>query len=300
MHELITPRVKTIIPFDDFLELNNKYPQEQYKKLASILLLKAAGLPILPGFVIDKLDAEATSLLTDWMTKTNSKRLSFRFDSPLPEDHVRLSSLNPSPEELKKLSPLIKPPVIGLVLAENDRYQQDHSVLTQFLDDRMRCDTVGPGFDAGDITRGKVTPHETIEIVHKTPNCNSELSQLDILSHKITSSEDYQRSRKLRYGGIYSTITSTLGKSVSSQSLGAEETEEVDEFLGKRDAFIPYSYEPLGWERFAKIYSYLVMLDTFRKYYRDSFGIDVNGKVLSASFLKKYGLVFWDLYGGRK
>jgi hypothetical protein len=56
----------------------------------------------------------------------------------------------------------------------------------------------------------------------------------------------------------------------------------------------------LGWERLNKIYSHLAMLDIFRDYYKKNFGIEISGKVLSASFLRKYGLVFWDLFDGKK
>ena len=292
MHENIQTKKENysdpIISFEDFDNILNKYPPESYSKLASMLHLRRIGLPTLSGFVVDKLNTETIAFLSNWAQTTQSKRLSLRFDSPIAQDNVKLSSL-------------INPPVIGLVLAENDRYQQGHSVLTQFLEDRMQCDIVGPGFDAGDITRGKVTPHETIEIVHKScSDFNSELSPLDVLSHQIVDLEGYRQSRKLRYGGIYSTINSALGKSVSSRDLNIQEVAQVDEFLNKRDAFIPDHYQPLGWEKLIKIYTHLWVLDTFRKYYKDNFGIDVKGRVLSSSFLKKYGLVFWDLYGGKK
>lgn len=298
MHERVSNSEP--ISFDNFEEVRGKYPPAKYQKLASTITLRRAGLPVIPGFVADCLDTRTITFLEAWARSTNSTRLSLRFDSPNPKDLVNLSSLNPTIDELRKLSHLVSTPVIAIILAENDRYQQGHSVLTQFLQDRMRLDIVGPGFDAGDITRGKVSPHETFEIIHKEKDSDLDLSPGNIISHHLATQGEYQKSRNFRYGGIYATITSELGKSVSSKNLTYQEKAKVEEFLNQRNSDIPNNYPPLGYTQLAKIYTYLVQLDTFRQYYAVNFGIDVSEKVLSASFLKKYGLVFWDIYSGKK
>lgn len=301
MHERITTDGNDIVSFDNYVELNNIYPPDLYKKLASTLLLKSVGLPTLPGFVVSRLDERTINFLSVWATGMGSTRLSLRFDSPRVEDHIRLSSLNPTIEDLKKVSSIILPPVIGLVLAENDRYKQGHSVLTQFLDDRIWCDIIGPGFDAGDLTRGNVTPHETFVIDTKNPeDFSGELCPLDIIDHKVTTHNNYLKSRNLRHGVIYSTILKGLGKSVLPQALDPEKQKKVDDFLSDRDATIPEEYQTIGWEKLSKIFSYVSPLHTFHKHYKENYGIDVRGKVLSASFLHKHGLVFWDFFDGGK
>ena len=45
---------------------------------------------------------------------------------------------------------------------------------------------------------------------------------------------------------------------------------------------------------------YTVKLLDFPEYYKNFFGINVEKRVLSSSFLEKHGLVFWDLYGADK
>jgi hypothetical protein len=74
----------------------------------------------------------------------------------------------------------------------------------------------------------------------------------------------------------------------------------VDDFLRERGASIPKEYEPIGYQRLQELYKYIFVLDVFRSYFKLSFGIEIENRVLSASFLKKYGLVFWDIYGGDK
>jgi hypothetical protein len=301
MHERVTGITKNIISLDNYEELGNIYPPESYKKLASILVLKNAGFPTLPGFVVSRLDKEALDTIYLWAAKTRSNRVSLRFDSPRVEDNVALSSLNPSFDELEKIAPKISPPVIGLVLAENDRYKQGHSILALFLEDRILCEIVGHGFDAADITRGNVTPHETIVIIRKDlDRGNEDLTMSDILSHGTITPEDYLNSRELRYGLIYSTINKELGKSVQPKIINLVQKEQVEKFLYGRGASIPEKYQPLGWEKLSKLYSYLAPLDMYGQYYSEKFGITSGQKVVSASFLINHGLVFWDFYDGRK
>lgn len=301
MHERIIETSKNIISFDNYAELGNIYPPESYKKLASILVLKKAGFPVLPGFAVSSLDRETLDTIYSWAAKTQSSRVSLRFDSPRAEDNVRFASLNPTFDELEKIAPQIFPPVIGLVLAENDRYKQGHSILALFLKDRILCEMVGPGFDAADITRGNVTPHETVEIVRKDSSKeNEELTMSDILSHRITSAEDYLKSRELRYGLIHSTINKELGKSVQPKIINMEQKDQVEKFLCGRGALVPGVYQPLGWEKLSKLYSYLAPLDMYGQYYSEHFGITSGQKVISASFLINHGLVFWDFYDGKK
>lgn len=293
----------SVISFDDTDTIQNKYPPEKYKKLASTLLLRKAGLPVLPGFVVDRLDTEVIEFLSGWARSMKSERLSLRFDSPNKEDNINLSSLNPSLEELEKVAYIIAPPVIGIVLAENDRYKQSHSTLIQFQSDRILCEVVGPGFDAGDLTRGNVSPHEVIEIIRKDLDSFtmfSDLSPQDIMMHRIINTQDYEKSRMLRFGTIYATINKGLGRSVLPQNIDEKGIGQVNEFLNKRGAVVPTRYQPLGGSCLRELYSHFVLLDTFNSYYKNNFSLDVSGKVLSASFLEKHGLVFWDLYGGEK
>src|SRR3990170_6148811 len=139
----------------------------KYSKLSSIIRLRSAGLPTLPGFVVNNLTQDVLSYLRDWNAKHKFERFSLRFDSPNPEDHIKLQGSNPTIEELANMVPIFKPPLIGIVMAENDRFNQMHSVLTLFSKDSLLLEIVGPGFDAADLTRGNPSPQEK-NLKHKT------------------------------------------------------------------------------------------------------------------------------------
>jgi len=289
---------ENIIPLNDVDRLKKEIDTGKYKKLLSTVQLNRINLPTLPGFVIKKLDKNSLDYIKGWMHKTNSNRLSLRFDSSNPEDNKRLISCNPTISELLSMKNLINNPIIGIVLAENDRYNQNHSVLTQFRDDYIHCEIVGPGFDASDLTRGNTIPHETVEIYRKSNHADSSyLEAIDIRRHVIVGEKAYTQTRNIKYGLISSVIHQGFGKDLVATRA---DSNEVDNFLETRGTSIPESYEPIGYQRLNELYKYIYTLDKFRNYFNLNFGIDIKNRVLSASFLKKYGLVFWDIYGGDK
>lgn len=299
-HEQTNVNTDNLISLDNPIKLGANYNLEKYSKLASIISLRKAGLPTLPGFVVGEITEQVLVHLSNWATKTNSFRLSLRFDSPNPEDNKKLSLSNPTIAELWQMKDLIKPPIIGIVLAGNDRFNQKHNIVVQFLDDCLNCEVVGPGFDTSDLTRGRISPHEVIEIFRKDQSdYTPHLTLSDIKSREIKTG-NYSNSRKIRYRFICSVLERGLGKDLLSDELTLDQVAKVDEFLQQRKTYIPQDYQPLEFERLQQIYRFVSELDTFREYYKKNYRIDVRNKVLPASFLTKHGLVFWDLYGADK
>ena len=292
---------QSLFPLENPYSIKAHIDVSRYKKLNSIIQIQSAGLPTLPGFVIKNLSLEVLDYLKNWNIKLNSKRLSLRFDSPNPEDHKKLLGSNPTISELSKMRRFLSPPVIGIVLAENDRFNQDHSVLTHFSSEYLRFEIVGPGFDAADITRGNVSPHEYFLIRRKgLEDHEIELNPSDVIKHFIIDHDSYSQSRSKRYGVIYSILKKGLGRSVIPKDLTKRQSLEIENFLRQRNSEVPKYYPPLNYFQFGKLYGYVRQLDTFSFYFKERFGFDVRDKVLSASFLKKHGLVFWDLYGADK
>src|SRR3989344_2284670 len=291
----------SLISLDDYSQIDGQFDSLKYPKLASIVRLRRSGLPTLPGFTVKRLNRKALDYLDKWRDSRGAVRVSLRFDSPNPEDRMRLTLSNPTIAELSQMKDLIRQPVVGIVLAENDRFYQNHSVVTLFDDDRILLEIVGPGFDAADITRGKISPHEIIEINRKKPQDDDlDLRPIDITYHAITNEAEYLESRTHRYGVIYSVLKKGLGKSSESEKMTRASIRQVDDFLNQRGTNIPVAYSPLGFDQAYQLYSHICRLDTFREYYKNFFGINVEKRVLSSSFLEKHGLVFWDLYGADK
>ena len=299
--QAVTKHVNGLVTLDDYDQITSTLDINRYPKLASALRLRKAGLPTLPGFIVQDITQQVLDFVTNWGFIDQEKRVSLRFDSPNPEDHKRLMGSNPTIDEFLEMKKIIKPPVIAIVMGANDRFNQYHSVLTYFLDDRLICEIVGPGFDAADITRGSITPHEIFEFNRKDKGTfDCDLGLTDILSHKIVRDEYYQEGRRRRMGVIYSILEKGLGWAVDSCELDTAQTESVEEFLSNRGSEIPLSYIGLDYFRLNNVFSYISQLDRFRSYYEANFGIKLDNRVLSASFLKRYGLIFWDIYGADK
>lgn len=292
-----------IISLYDVAAIREKYPQT-YRKLYSTVGLGQIGFPILPGVVVDTLDDGVFRVISNWAKDNDFQRLSLRFDSRSPEDHVRLTSSNPTIAQLDEMRENITPPVIGMIMAENDRFAQGHSTLTTFDPNSLTLEVVGPGFDSRDITRGHITPHERIRIRSKRGDWNDtsfqELHPSDILEHTIAyemATEDITIRRRM----IYVTIQRALGRTGGiGRPLTEEDETELDFLLKERGLSLPKQYEPIGHERLSELYRYLSELDAFAQDYTEQYGLSIVGKTLSASFLRRYGLVFWDIYGAEK
>lgn len=282
-----------LIKLNEFRKLEKKYAS--YKKIMSIAQIAKYGLPILPGYVVNEFSDTVLDFLKDWAHKQGAIRLSLRFDSILPQDNIRLMGASPSLEELSTMAELVHPPIVAIVQAEDDRFGQNYSVVTAFLTETMICEILGAGFDAGDLTRGLITPHERIILGRKNimVDLHREIHLSDIISHTICSAKEYAESLKWRYSKIYSIITTGGGRFVKGKEIIEEQIKEVDKLLEIRHVSLPTAYTPLGFDKLSELYNYLSDLDVF---HHD----DVTGKSLAASFSKRWGLIFWDLYGSDK
>lgn len=125
--------VEGLILFDDHERIGETIPLNRYPKLKSMLRLRKAGLPTLPGFVVQSLTPEVLEYIAGWEFASESGRVSLRFDSPNPEDNKRLMGSNPTIEELKRMGEMIQPPVVGIIMGTNDRFKQGHNILTYFF-----------------------------------------------------------------------------------------------------------------------------------------------------------------------
>jgi hypothetical protein len=291
-----------IIPLSDYQAIFKQYVA--YKKLSSMASLAARRLPILQGFAIPYVNEEVLEFLKHWMHLHYMKRLSVRFDSTNAADNKRLLGSNPTLEEFTYMAQnILHSPVIAIVMKENDRFQQGYSILSSFLEDKIVCEIVGPGFDASDLTRGQITPHEIIAIWRQGStqtqiyeDTNNTLMPGNIIYHQITSAESYQKSIEARYSKIFNIIQSGLGYAVKTNKITSQGITVVDRFLQQRQSTLlthKDNYIPIGYEKLSTLYAYLWELDLFDAEF-------IANKVVSASFLLHNNLIFWDIFGDKK
>jgi len=280
-----------LTPLYDCYSIYRRYPA--YKKLKGIAMLVARGLPVLNGFVTKTISAEVLDHLKYWMQARQMMRLTLVLDSTQPGGNKEQTIWSPTLEELQQVQNLLHDSAIAIIMEENDSLQQSYSVLTSFSEDYLVCEVVGPGFEASDLTRGIITPHERFVFRRKDRDEGYwDLGPADLYQHTIITGESYLQSVELRCSKIYHRYVRP-GHTVRIEALTEEQRQDVERLLAlHRSPLLNYGdrYIPINWDKLHELYGYISELDVF---YPDEF----KGKVVAASFLKKQGLVFWGTFG---
>lgn len=269
-----------------------------YKKVMSIARLSMLGLPILEGFVTKSLSDEVLEYLKYWMRERRMERLTVRFDSAQPGGVKGRMTSNMTVEELRQMRDLVRGGVVAVIMEESDRLQQSYGVLTAFAEDCLICEVVGPGYDVDELMRGQIMPHERFVFRRKDISDDNyrDLGPTDVILHSIIASEAYIQSIEYRCGKVSEIPGGEPGDLEQESIFSEQQSLNVEPVVEQRTTTLLYhkdNYVPLSYAKLHELYGYISELDVF-----DS--REVRGKVAVASFLKKQGLVFWDLFGGNR
>lgn len=286
-----------LTPLPEYASIDRRY--SAYKKIVSLATLIARGLPVLDGFVARVINKDVFRFLREWMHESRMEQLTLMFDSPHGSDKIPLTT-NLTLEELRYVDSLLHDSLAVIIMEENDLLQQSYSVLTAFFEDHLTFEVVGPGFEASDLTRGHVSPHERIIVKKKDlfDDRYRDLAPADIIQRAVVSRDAYAHSVALRYSKIYHLMHRRLDQMVPrgalSEPLSERQRREVEALLEQHHSPLllhQEAYKPTGFEKLRELYGHISELDLF-------YPEEVRGKVVSASFLKKHGLVFWGIFSG--
>lgn len=269
-----------------------------YKKVMNVARLAMLGLPILEGFVTKSISDEALEYLKYWMRERRMERLTVRFDSAQPGGRKGRMTSNLTLEELQQMRYLMHDGVVAVIMEESDRLQQSYGVLTAFAEDCLICEIVGPGYDVDELMRGQILPHERYVFRRKDiyDDNHRDLGPTDVILHSIIASEAYVQSVEYRYSKVSDIICREPGDLGQGSVLPEQQGRDVESVLEQRSTTVLFHkdrYVPLSYAKLHELYGYISELDVFNS-------SEVRGKVAVASFLKKQGLVFWDLFGGER
>jgi hypothetical protein len=267
-----------------------------YKKVMSVARLAVLGLPILEGFVTHSINDEVLEYLEYWMRESQMERLTVRFDFARPDERKGRMTSDLTLEELKQKRHLMHDGVAAIIMEESDRLRQSYGVLTAFAEDCLICEVVGPGFDVDELMRGQILPHERFVFRRKDIYDDNyrDLGPTDVIHHSIIAREAYLQSVEYRYSKFSDIICREAGDLEQGSCLPDQQSQEVEAIVEQRSTTLLYHkdrYVPLSYAKLHELYGYISELDVFNS-------SEVRGKVAVASFLKKQGLVFWDLFGG--
>jgi hypothetical protein len=262
------------------------------------------GFPVLPGIILNGWASETETAVSRFCRERNFSELLIRIEKPgdrwtrrrggytIPLDKVR-----------SQIEELASEGMITILLEPASPYLDAFS-LTAVCDlntGKVDVEVVGPGFDASDILRADILPHERFELsLGNRELKTSALSQLRIKRTHLVGQEDYKTSVQQRLVKIGARLRNP---SFPDEVMDAAATEpdktalarEAILFLqtsGQTTMLDHQEYEPIP----------LRLLDMFLKEFQWLFerirASKIQWKLLSvaSSFLPQDRLVIWDFF----
>jgi hypothetical protein len=274
-----------------------------YWKFQSILYLKKIGLPVLDGVIVTRWTDSAHKALTGFCENRRWDALLLRHDKkpespPYPMGGYLVTLKDIRTEALKYFG-------LGRILFLLEpccSFDNSYNINTLFEDDlSIIQEIVGPGFDASDLQRGHMIPHEKIQIHSLDPRTRMPLSQSSfeqIVKRTIcVNNLSYENSVRQRYAKIAKRL-----KELGKITFGERGTSE-DDLIRLARAYLQTnghqmllmnekSYKPIPIHRLYEVYSYIHNLpEELRPYVNNGLPF-----VVSSSYVNEgKKLNFWDV-----
>src|SRR5260370_22256177 len=167
-------------------------------KCGSLIWMQSNGFPVIPGLILNTWTHETEAAVARFCRERNFSDLLLRIEKPgdrwtrrrggytIPLDKVR-----------SQVEELASEGMITILLEPASPYLDTFS-LTSVCDletGKLDVEVVGPGFDASDILRADILPHERFELLLGNREMKTRaLSQLQIKRTHLAELEDYKAS----------------------------------------------------------------------------------------------------------
>ena len=272
---------------------------EGFWKIYSNILLKACGFQIPESIIIPQFTSEAQKGLRSFCDRHKYKRFLVRHDrNPESATPPRGGYLVPFQEAERELAPFFAQGRI-LMLQEplspySDSYSCNATVYADSLDANLEI--VGPGFDASDLNRGDVSPHEVWKI-----KCDSSVD-LNLASSKriqLVEPDVYRHSVRKRLIKVGKRVTGAF--SIDSKRKRKEKTEDqliqlAKEYLRREPQALLMEhldgYSPLSVEQIKMFAETLRDLHSYREFKPFLWQSEV---ILSMSLLPTGRIICWQI-----
>lgn len=172
------------------------HEMEGYNKVKSILLLKLLDFPVLDFVIVTKWSEKTRNGLQNFAGKICSNSFLLRHDKS-PEQYsyprggyvINYDKLEAECNKFFSLNRLV------MLLEPFSPYDNNFNINILYDRDNIIFEILGPGFDASDLQRGDISPHEIFEFIN-----NDEYDKkMRPTVHHIISTHDYQCTVKQRY-----------------------------------------------------------------------------------------------------
>lgn len=276
-------------------------------KATTILWLQAMRLPVLSGVIIPEWSAQAVALVRRFCRQNRFSELLLRIDKPGERwTRRRGGYIVPLSKVRESVNELSREGMITILLEPASPYSNYCALGAVTLPDeeKMAIEVVGPGFDASDILRSDLQPHERYEVPLAPHGYHLNLSEARRFRRTyLVNSTVYQKSLEQRLAKIGARLDNPAFPDAALHSPKAGRRELIrraTKFLDEshQDLLLKHqtTYTPLSKTyllRFVSRVGYL--LDCLASY-----GIHLGATSISASLVSDRRLVFWDFFPARK
>jgi hypothetical protein len=267
-----------VIPVDDAQQAAEAVPLFRlYPKLLGWLVLHAAGLPTLPGLIVTEWNPAVARAATRFADRWPSQELLVRSDSPVETGRSPRGGYLVALAELEPEARLLLEKGRAVFLLEPASPFDDAYSISCEPDVTWRhwlLEIVGPGFDASDLKRGDVTPHEQVRLT-------VEAGEIRVIDRMVASAELQATARAIRLEKIARLLACTPAK-VDHKLRQRGETMLLDEA----------TYPPIPLELIEVAVQHAVRLEPELKRH----DLSAEPVMLSLSFIgRRARPVFWDV-----
>jgi hypothetical protein len=276
---------------------------EGHVKAVSLIWLKVIGLPALDGIIVRQWSRQASQILTRFCKRHDFSEVLLRIDKKAQRWTqerggfvVDLKRLPKMVRELKERG------FISILLEPASPYDDVYSfgAVCDPQHDHLTIEVVGPGFDASDILRSDVQPHERFEMRWLPLVSGGDAPSLISLRRTyLTDSGSYIESVKHRLAKIAARIDGPeflVPSTASSDSVPEKRQAEAIRFLevGGHHLLLDHlkDYQPVPRRYLNLFVRGIVELMTGL----DIAGIRLGTTSVSAGLVTQQRLVFWDFF----
>ncbi len=267
-------------------------------KTTSMLWMHAMRLPVLSGVVIDSWSELSVAAVRQFCRHNDFTQLLLRIDRRDQRWTRRRGGYLVGFDELPKLVRELKRERMLTILLEpkspfNDQYSFAGVTVPESA--KIIIEIVGSGFDASDILRGDLPPHERWESALNDSRSSSAGRTM------LIGGEEYRASVQRRLAKIGARIVNPaypddVLKSVSSQELiergiASLKSSRQTTLLKHAENYVPVP------EKLVRVF-----VSEVEKALKglSQYGIHLGPSSFAASMIPKRGLIFWDFFPARK
>jgi hypothetical protein len=258
----------------------------QFPKTRSWLALHELGLPTLPGIIVRRWSDEASVVVHQFFSRRNFDQVLLRSDkAPETPPYPRGGFLVDLRHVAAEVELFLRAGRIVWLLEPASPYSDRYSVNASVVDESVQYEIVGPGFDASDLKRGDISPHERLEV-----SIWDRVSRQSIRHHFTVTPNSYVNSRRRRMEKIGEFLQAT-GRQRSDMPPTQAARRELAS-LKQTLLLTATEYSPIALRHLTRIHEACISLAVNLP----EIGLPERPFIVSASFLgDEMRLVFWDI-----